>query len=53
MKIYVVTFYDEIDDSQKAFTTLEAAETHMKVLQSELPDDYTDMFNIEELELCQ
>lgn len=53
MKIYVVTFYDEIDDSQKAFTTREAAETHMRFLQGELSEEYTDMFNIEELELCQ
>lgn len=49
MIIYVVTFYDEIDDSQKAFTTREAAEAHMKVLQGELSDDYEDMFDIEEL----
>lgn len=53
MKIYVVTFFDEIDGSQKAFTTLAAAEAHMKVLQEELSEDYKDMFNIEELELCQ
>lgn len=53
MKIYIVTFNCEIDDSQKAFTTRDTAEAHMKILQGELSEEYEDMFNIEELELCQ